>query len=223
MSTIAALMSRIEKHVALASGLNVQIHAEEQLLEMLRYRYNTLFDDHWWPEFTSFTTFALDGTTGRITGDLSSLVTRFRDIGAMYRDQQNYPISLAPHNINPLRLTQVCMVPLSAAPTKLFQIYPVTTTGNLSFWYRTRVTDAAWDIALADITDINMDDDLLVLGVIAEYLASDGSNPDLAGQYEKRYMDRKQQFIDMDFTQPIAKRSQNQNYPTDWVMGPDNA
>lgn len=214
MATLGVLIARIEARLSQASGLDVQIHAEPTLLEMLRHKYNTMFDDHWWFDYLTFETFTLDGTTGQVTTDLTNKIRRFIDIQSVYYGNLPHPLPLASVGTNLLNNFAYALLP-STDPTKVFKLIPATVTGTVSAWYRTRLSDTQWESG-DDNLIINMDDELLITGTAFDYMNDDGTNPDATKKLESEYASRLQQLIGLGQQQPILKRRMDASMPTQW-------
>jgi hypothetical protein len=100
----------------------------------------------------------------------------------------------------------------------MFKVYPLTRTDDVHVWYRQRIADDDWDAEMADTTVVNMDDELLILGTIYDYLSDDASNPDAVTKYENQYNLRYQQLVNLGFQHGIAKSSQSNGVPADWAI-----
>lgn len=206
MATINQLIVRIEERLALAAGLNVQIHAENRLIETLRSSYNILFDDFWWPEYTKSATYTLDGTTGQITTDVTNIIRRYADIQYVYYDQDEHPLPHLQRTTNPARIKTRCITP-SGDPETVFKVYPVDTTGNVHVWYRTRIADSVWEDSEFD-TEINMDDELLIYSVCYDFMVDDASNDMAAQKFLQKLNARLKQLRAQQYLSPISKRQQ---------------
>lgn len=206
MITLEQLITRIEQRLMMAAGLDVQIHAEDALVEMIRTKYEMLFDDFWWDEYLTLETFTLDGTTGIVTTDLSTKILHFRDINAIYYNNDSRPMPRLSAGNNPTKIRTRSHAPTNVA-TSVFKVFPSTLTGQVHVWYRTRIAPAAWEAQDPNM-QINMDAELLVLGVAFDYLSSDGSNIDDAKKLGGMYAERLKQMRDGMWEAPISKKSQ---------------
>src|SRR6188768_2863574 len=112
MATIQKLVERIETRLFLAAGIDVQTHAEDQIVEMLRHKYNVLFDDHWYQEYTYPLSATLDGTTGTVTADLSTKILRYSDINCILWDQDETPLPRMPIGSNPANTRTRSIAPI---------------------------------------------------------------------------------------------------------------
>lgn len=220
MATVEQILTRVEKRISMAAGMDVQTHAEDQLLEMLRHKYTVLFDDIWWYDYLTLETFTLDGSTGLITGSVANKIRRFNDIHSVFLGGNSRPLPLLNIGSNPTLYIGESMAPYTTDATKMFKVYPIDRDDEVHVWYRTRLDDDDWDIAEAGTTNINMDDELLILGTVYDFLIDDGSNPDAATKYEQQYGARFQQLVNMSMQQGFSKFSQSNGIPTQWNMVP---
>lgn len=215
MATINQLIERIEKRLFMSAGLDVQIHAEDQLIEMIRGVYDTLFDDFWYPEYTYYMDATLDGVTGHITTDISAQVLRFKDIHTIYWDEDENPLPGITPGSSITRVRTRCIMPSTEA-TKVFKVVPFDTTGDVHFWYRTKIADSVWDDNEFD-TVIPFDDDVIMYGVVYEFLNNDGSNMQATADYQKKFQGRQQQMRGAQWQQGINKRKLDRDGPaTRW-------
>ena len=216
MATIAQLITRIETRLFMLAGIDVQVHAEGQIEEMLRGLYNTLFDDFWYPDYTLAASATLNGTTGEITGlDLTPLVRRYADIHTIYWDEDEEPLPRVAPGSSLGRIRTRSVMP-SGNPVTVFKIIPTDTTGPVHFWYRTRISDDVWENQQYD-TPINMDDEVLMTGVVYEWLVNDGSNDTSAQEYKSKYALRQKQLREQQWQFPLTKRKLERDGPlTRW-------
>lgn len=215
MATIKQLIERIETRLFLVAGLDVQIHAEGQIEEMLRGVYNSLFDDYWSPEHTLHITAQLNGTTGEVLTDLSTLILRYQDIHTVFWDEDENPLPRVTPGTSIGRVRSRSMMP-SGNPTTVFKVIPPDTTGPVHIWYRTRISDDVWENNDFDHV-INMDDDVLMLGVIYEWLTYEDSNSRATEEYKMKFAARQKQLRDAQWNIPIAKRKLERDGPlTQW-------
>lgn len=215
MATIEQLITRIESRLALAAGLDVQVGAEDRLIEALRHKYTILFDDFWHRRYMNFKSLPLDGVTGTVAVDLSADIKSFDDINGIYYDQDEKPMPQLDIGTNPASYRTRCVFP-NSDPQKVFTVYPLDTTGTVYFWYRTKLGEDVWDTPLYN-TEINMDDELLILGTVYDFLVDDGSNQRAEQKFERMFNSRLKQIRDKQWIMPISKTSQATDGPaTRW-------
>lgn len=214
MATIAQLIADIEERLALASGLDVQIHAEDRIVAMIKHKYRILVDDHWWDHLMADFSGTLDGTTGQVTGDLSA-IKQYADIQSIYLDTDVMPLPKRSLLTNPSQIKAQCQGPSTNA-TKVFKVYPIDTSGSVYGWYRQRLADSAWEDTN---TDIPIDEELIILGCCADFTMDDGSNQQAAQKFMQMYNSRLSQLRGQEMNGAINKRQQEQAgaIQTDWV------
>lgn len=214
MATIEKLIERIETRLFLAAGIDVQTHAEDQLVEMLRGVYETLFDDFWYPEYTYATTMDVDDT-GMVVGDLSPLILRYKDIRDVYWNEDEDPLPRITPGSSLGRVRRKSIMPV-ADPTKVFKVFPLDEPGPVHIWYRTRVADDVWENNQFD-TELPFDDNVLMYGVVYEFLLNDDSNGSATAEYKSKYQARQQQMREAQWRIPLSKRKLDRDAPlTRW-------
>lgn len=214
MATIEKLIERIETRLFLAAGIDVQTHAEDQLVEMLRGVYETLFDDFWYPEYTYATTMDVDND-GMVVGDLSPLILRYKDIRDVYWNEDEDPLPRITPGSSLGRVRRKSIMPV-ADPTKVFKVLPLDEPGTVHIWYRTRVADDVWENNQFD-TELPFDDNVLMYGVVYEFLLNDDSNGSATAEYKSKYQARQQQMREAQWRIPLSKRKLDRDAPlTRW-------
>jgi hypothetical protein len=158
----------------MVSGVSVQQYAEDPILHGIQTAFDRLFKLRFWPSYSEWATWTLDGTTGKVTTDLTSLVKDFTDIANIWYGSDTNPLTRRPTYTNPANITGTrprYWEPLKQEPTRIFRILPITSTGNVTAYYRTKPADFDIDSTLY------LDPLLLELASALAYLASDNANP----------------------------------------------
>lgn len=210
---VSALVTRIEIRLRIVAGVSAQLYAEDAILHSIQTSFDRLFKIRWWPMYSDLSTWTLDGTTGKVTTDLESLVKAFTDIHRIWYDENEKPLMRLPSDKRPDKVvgTQACYwAPLKQEPTRVFRVLPVTTTGDVHVAYRTKPDDF-------EITDIiYLDPLLLELAAAYEYAVTDGANPGqaemLLGMLKQHYtvVDGEQ---DDDYIELVRGQG---NIPSEW-------
>jgi len=206
VATLTALITRVTERLSMVSGTGTQIYAEDRIAEMIQHKFDTLFDEAFWPQFCSWQTLTLDGTLGIVTTDLTTLLKRIDDIQVMFRVSTNTPITqLASSTINPFTLsgtTPTHYEQLGPSDTnkvsRVFQIWPKTSTGNIIVRIRTKPDD------FVSTDDIDFDAQALILGSAYDYLEDDGTNPSATQKFQGMYEARVRQLKNNLSNAPIS-------------------
>ena len=166
MSTFSELVQKTIVELRMEGGVSVQQYAEDIIAAKLQRMFNTLFDQYYWPAYTVHgESFTLDGSTGVVTGDLTSKIKRQDDIGAIWYGSEIKPLPRKPMWINVATLTgglRRYWEPTST--TKIFRIIPIASTGTVRVTYRTKP-----DNFIAS-DEVKLDDDLLVGATVLDWL-----------------------------------------------------
>tara|TARA_R100001594_G_scaffold22817_1_gene44309 strand:- start:4633 stop:5292 length:660 start_codon:yes stop_codon:yes gene_type:complete len=202
MATLTQLITRVERRLSQVAGASVQIYSEDLIADMIQHKFDVLFDEAYWPQFTTLSeTMTLDGSTGVVTIDLSSKIKKFDDIGVIFPDGSNTAISEVPF------LTQNMSLITGSTPTsygpntnsnKVFNIFPFTATGKIQVTYRTKPDD--FDSG----DNVDFDSQALVLGAVYDYLEDDGTNPAATDKAQSLFESRVQQLRNLRSSAPIA-------------------
>lgn len=215
MATIKQLIERIETRLFMVAGLDVQIHAEGQLEEMLRGVYNSLFDDYWEPDYTKYITATLNGTTGEVLTDLSTFILRYKDIHTVYWNEDEDPLPRVSPGTSLGRVRTRSIMP-SGNPASVFKVIPTDTTEDVHIWYRTRLSDTVWENQAYD-TPLEFDDEVLMLGVVYEFLFNDDSNSRATDEYKAKFAARQNQLRAAQWSIPLSKKKLERDGPlTRW-------
>lgn len=211
-STLTELINRTSRRVSMTSGTGIQIYGEDAIAEMIQHKFDVLFSERFWPQFTSWETFALDGVNGVVTTSLTDKIKNLADIRVIYIEDTDTKITrVTPGNFNPLKLSGSRPQFFEGENSitfadRIFKVYPVTATGNLTLHYRTKPDDFNPD----DI--VNFDEQILILGAAYDFLEDDGTNPGATDKFKTLFEQRFNQLkLELD-QQPIPLDSYNLNY-----------
>jgi len=209
MATMKKLLERIETRLSLAVGVDVQTHAEDRLLELMRQRYELLIDTVWWMIPKKLLT--LDILAGIPQTDLTDIILNFYDISTIYLDSSDNSLPIFAENANPSDVQTECYTP-SNDPATVFTVLPLTTSEEAHLWYRTRLPDLVWETQELD-TIIPVDDTLMITGVCVDYLADDGSNDDALKNLAFSYQTKFKALQKLHSNPAISKRRQTRGGP----------
>ena len=186
MATFADLITRATRRLSMVPGLGTQIYAEDVIADIIQQRFNMLYKQAWWPQFMSWQTWTLDGTTGRVTDTITSLLKGdepFEDIRAIWptSSDTDVPLPRLPGDVVPTTLTGTEPYYYEPDNTKIFRILPTTATGTLELHVRTRPDD------FTDDSTVDFNAEVLVFGACWDYVLDDGTNPEQAENFRMLY------------------------------------
>lgn len=190
----------------MVSGTGVQIYAEDRIGEMIQHKFDVLFDERFWPQFCSWHQWTLDGTLGIITTDITELVKRFGDIQVIYPENSNTGLTeTSPSVANVFNLSgdrPIQFESLGPADSnkvsRVFQIWPKSATGGIVARVRTKPDTFTGN------TEVDFDDQALILGAAYDYAEDDGTNPNATSKFEKLFESRVKQLTDTLDRNPIS-------------------
>jgi len=171
-----------------------------------------LFDAFNWPQYSFTTTGALDEATGVVTSDLSTLLTDFTHINAVYIENTSRPLPFLPGNINPYTITGTTprYIERVSTATKFFRVWPLASTGNVIIRGKTKPTE------FISTDTVVFDHHVLVLGAVADYLISDGTNIEDAQKFSKLYQNRVKSLA-KELDGDVVLNTFNTSIPNEWV------
>lgn len=215
MALVDDLVQEVIREASMVAGTAVQIYSEETIIDKLWNSFSTVFDLELWPDYRFDLIAALDGTTGTITTDISTLAKRFQDINKVFPGTANTPLAQLPVNFNMANVTGTTAryIGASSDPRRVFKVYPVTATGNVTIVGKTRPTK----FTAGDTHNIGIDDRVLVYGAAWQLTSSDAVNPNeidrLSAQFEARLSQLRMSLHD----HPILLDDRTSgNLPTEW-------
>lgn len=192
--TMEALISDVQNRIGLVTGSGFQTYSEPQIRIAVQDAFNFMFRKRFWKHLSDWYTYTLDGTTGLLTSAINTIVAAPEDAKDFFVADTGQlivePVSNE-HLVNlssssPLYRTWLPWTHASAA-TKMIKFWPITATGDVTFYARTH--PGTFD----DVDTVPLSDD--VLGWCATWLIleSDGLNPAAANKarlmYEVSYKD----------------------------------
>ena len=198
--TLTQLINRVTIRLSQVNGAGVQIYSEDRIAEMIQHKFDVLFDEAFWPQFSTWQQWTLDGTLGVVTADLTDTLKRLTDIQVLYRSDSSTPIPLLSSTTNPYAFSG--LTPLgyegNTNAAKVFTIWPKTSTGTVTARIRTQPDPFDPD------DEVDFDDQALILGATWDYLEDDGTNPNATQKFQALAESRVNQLESALSSAPIA-------------------
>ena len=215
---LTQLVTRVTERLSMVSGRSVQLYAEDRIVEMIQHKFDILFDLVFWSQFCSWRTSTLDGTTGVVTENLTTILKRFKDIQVIYRYGTDIALNEFPQSVlNPDTVkgsTPKFFEPVSNTE-KVFRIIPVTATGQITYRIRTKPDP------FTEEDEINFDDQALILGATYDYLEDSGTNPQATEKFRLLFESRVTQLKSNRSTNRVALDPHQEHYETtSWTTLP---
>jgi hypothetical protein len=215
--TVEELITDIQTEVYQAAGPAVQIYSQEILVKKISDAFILFFDDTQtkWKRFLEYASYTLDGTTGKATGDVSATFAQFDHIYRVYPSNSDRPLSSWNTDRNPVLITgsQPIFVKPTATAQKIFQILPVTATGDVVVVGKQLPSAYPFD----DLADVVPFDHLAIKYFVAwQVFDDDGANPSAAERLLKLYTNRMKQLEAENGQAPIAYNGGAGQVPTQW-------
>lgn len=180
-------VQEVIKQMSMVPGTSVQNYAEDIIASYVQSAFDEIFDSYFWPNYSSWQTYTLDGTLGIPNADISSTLKRYEDIGKMLIGGTDREVKKLPTDTNPFLITGSSpkfFAPYLTTPERIFQIYPNESTGTVVCRVRTHPGD------FESSTSVKIDKWLVVYKAAWLYCEQDASNPGQTAVFQKRYEDR---------------------------------
>jgi len=166
--TLDELVTKVTRRLSQVPGVGVQLYAEDRIVDMIQHKFDILFDELFWPQFSGWYQWTLDGSTGVITTDVSTILKRFDDIDVIFLPNSDSPLPKLPDRVvNPFQLTGQTPLYYDANPgstSRPFLVWPKTATGTIDVHVRTKPDDFIGD------SIVDFDNQALILGTVFDYL-----------------------------------------------------
>ncbi len=213
MQTLTQLIDRTAERLSMQTGRSVQIYAEDRIGEMIQHKFDVLFLERFWGQFTAWYQWTLDETTGVVTTDLTDIVKSFSDIQVIFPGATSRALTeLSQQTVNPFQLsgTRPMFFEADSQTDKVFHIWPKTATGDLVVRARTKPD------AIQPGETVNFDEQVLILGATYDYLEDDGTNPNATQKFQALFESRVKQLTDAHDQNPIALDPMSHVPDTSW-------
>lgn len=208
--TMEEVVNAVLIELRYAPGRDVQIHLQQSIMHDASVLYRTLMQKFIWRDWYFITPFTTDVATGQPVEDLTLVLSRYSDVLAVYKDQDDRALPFAPAVVNPRAIKQPTVVPNGV---KVFAVMPAATR-NCILVSRTYKD-----------TDFELDDpvpfykDMLVLGTAYQLALKAGTNVELAGQLKSSFEQQVQMYRIDEVKDAYSTRPINApNVMTDWYV-----
>ena len=203
--TLNELTQEVVSNVGLVSGTSVQTYTEPQIKLQIQNIFDFLFRKRTWDHLSDVYTWALDGSTGVVTTDLTSIVKDFRHIAAIHRsdDDKDVVRSFDRRHLRVEGTKALFWRPLQSQDaqflTRVFKVYPVAAAGNIDVTVKIKPDD------FNDSDQVPFPRDLIVYGASWLLLDTDGINPTNAAKCQTMFEQTYSDIIAEEGTAPIGQ------------------
>ena len=229
-ASIREVVDRAQQILGEVQGAGVQTYGEDRMFADTITIFDLLFKKYFWPQFMTWQTLTLDGTTGRVTlATAFNYLKDFEDIVAVFPEGSSTAMARLETRKNPFLWTGTRAMRWGSIHAsdaaylgKRLQFYPVTAVGSVVVGARlypltqeSAAPESEWD--WDDIMEL--DKDMLAHGVAWLMLSSDELNAENAaaqqGLMEGRFND-----ITNNFAGQGVHISGDSGVPMDWHVTP---
>lgn len=175
--TLADIVAATTLRVGQVSSIGVQVYSEDVLAEMIKHKFDILFDKFEVPEYMSWYVGTL-GSDGKCTADVtdSSIgLLRFKDIVGVWYEDDKSPLKLFPHKRNVASYATTGTHPQfieATSDNKIFRCIGLGNAGDTVY-----VRHKLYPEEIIATTELKVDKQALILGAAYDYLADDNANP----------------------------------------------
>jgi hypothetical protein len=140
-ATIREIVNEALTVVGEVSGPGVQLYEDDRMKADAIRAFNMMFKKYNWTQYLRWYSVVLDGVTGKPTTGPFEQVKDFEDFVAVHRNQECYPLPIAPTRLNPYSFTASAMgaaywTSLPATDVdyvqKKIMAFPITAVGTIN-------------------------------------------------------------------------------------------
>lgn len=218
-TTVQDIVADVINELSQVPGVATQLYSAGIIQQFVQDAFLMEFEDMWWPDYMTYFTVGLDGTTGRITSDLVGPlgpISEYGDIAFVWPEGDNRRLQEMPPGINPTTLTGGGLrfvSPDYTSPNRPLRAWPNDSAGNIVIWARQR---PKIPLAMTDI--VNLDRLLLMYDAAWMYCVDDGTVPAQVTKYEMLCVKRRMQVKSRYAQQPLPLDSRQSQIPGEWWM-----
>jgi hypothetical protein len=220
-TTVQDIVSDVITELSQVPGVATQLYSAGIIRQFVQDAFLLEFEDMWWPDYMTYFTVALDGTTGRISSDLIGPlgpISEYGDIAFVWPEGDNRRLQELPPGVNPTTLTGGGLRFISPDYTtanRPLRAWPSESAGNIVIWARQRPK-----LPLAEADTVNLDRLLLTYGAAWMYCVDDGTVPAQVTKYEMLAVKRRVQVKSRYAQQPLPLDARQSQIPGEWWMVP---
>lgn len=214
--TLSQLIQQVEQELYQASGIGVQVYAQQAITNKLQATFELIVDDprYRWKRFNTFATYTLDGVSGRTTTPIT-VANGFDSVLEVYPSDSDQPLVKFTGGRNPVGWTGNRPRQYAYDPDGLIKIIPPTATGNIVVVGRKYNNPYEWTLE----TVVPFDSLALVYGACWQYAVDDAANPGMIQKFQQLFETRLKQLNLNQSQEPISlDGSISEDIPTDWYV-----
>lgn len=211
--TMSALMTDVQRELYQSPGVSVQTYSQDRIVALIQQAYEHCVKQEFWPQFRKRETRTLDGVTGQVTVPFTDILD-WEDIEAVFRENSDRPIPIAPASFNSLSYPPSGTTPRfieASGDANLFRVYPIDAVGQvLVVGRRTQLTTFG-------LTDVVPFDHLALVHFAAwSYFTDDASNPASAMKHQGLFETRMAKIKDNAFDHAVQLNPHSGYVPDRW-------
>ncbi len=216
--TLSQLITQTQQELYQASGLGVQVYAQNKIVANLQATFELIVSDprYQWKRFYTFATHTLDGVSGRTITPIT-VANSFDDVVFVYPEDSDQPLTKWTAGRNPARMSGDYPMQYAYDPSGKIKVIPSTATGNIVVVGRYYANPYEWTLD----SIVPFDSLALVYGAAWQYSVDDAANPGMVQKFQQLFETRLKQLHLNQSQEPISL-SGGRDYavPTYWSETP---
>jgi hypothetical protein len=213
--TLAQLITMVQTELYQVSGAGTQVYGEANIAQKIQSSFDLIFTDKWWKRHMTRLSRVLNGTTGEVTVDITTIVS-FEDVKSVYVEGRRDPLPKVSDTYNATMFsgTSAQFYEASTTTNKLIVVQPITAAANISIVGRKHPG------TFVSATVVPFDPWAVTWMTAWQYMSDDGSNPDSAAKFQGLFEKRISQLYKAQTSEPIQLENGLGNIPDRWSEWP---
>lgn len=216
--TFGEIIVDVEQELYQASGLGVQVYAQDKIAQNIRSTFELIASDnkYRWKRFIAYATYTLDGVSGRATSPIT-VANGFDDVLEVYPEDSDAQLTKFTGGRNPSKFNGTRPLQYTYDPSSKIRIVPGSATGNIVVVARSFVNPAEW------VTETVVPFDHLAMryGACWQYTVDDAANPGMVQKFQQLFETRLKQLNLNQQQEPVSlSGGLDRSIPTNWYEAP---
>lgn len=198
MATLSELVQAAISRLSMVPGIGVQLYSEDRIAEMIWHKFVIVRDELWWDDFMDYAVLTQDAagrptepvtrTPPAIPSPSQIVINKYSDIQFAWSPSLRDPLREMPLRSNPMGMLKEGKT-LWRTPDhdKVIRFAAFTPGQQMLVRYKRHYE------RFSASTVVPMDDQVLLLGAVYDYLEDDGTNPGQTEKFRNMFNDRLKQ------------------------------
>lgn len=207
--TLYDLVQRTVTRLSMVSGIGVQVYAEDRIAEMIWHKWLMVRDELWWDDLMRYAVLTQDANGRPMENVVRQLplspngdeivINDYNDIQHVWRNDVRRPLSEMALRSNPAGMLKQGSTLFRTPDTqKVIRFAPIMPGKKMVVRYK------VWHEYFQPDDIVPMDDQLIILGAVYDYLEDDGTNAGQTEKFRNMFNDRLRQMKSRDNAREIG-------------------